>query len=189
MTTHPTLRTRGFTLIELMVTLAIVAILMMVAVPSFVAFQRNAELTSASNTMLAALNAARSEAMKRNQNVMVTPLGTGWASGWQVFVDVDRSGTLSTGDIVITTYPALQTYFTVSGTGNANLSSPYVLFNGSGYASDTGGTLGNLTIEIARSDLSGSELLEQTRRVKVANTGRVRVCKATDTTNCVAGGS
>ena len=52
----------GFTLIELMVTLAIAAVLMMVAAPSFVGFQRNSEMTSVTNSLLAAANAARAEA-------------------------------------------------------------------------------------------------------------------------------
>lgn len=181
-------RMHGFTLIELMITLAIAAILMMVAVPSFIAFQRNAELTSAANTMLGALNTARTEAMKRNRNAIMAPTGTGWSSGWQVFIDTDRDGAFTTGELIVATYPAIPSYFSITATGNANLSSPYVLFNGSGYASDVDGALGNLTIDIARNDLSGTELLEQTRRIKVANTGRVRVCKATDTVNCTASG-
>ena len=60
----PTVNTKGFTLIELMVTLALAAILMAVAVPSITTFMRNAELTSCTNSLLAALNAERGEAMK-----------------------------------------------------------------------------------------------------------------------------
>ena len=179
---------RGFTLIELMITLAIAAVLMMVAVPSFISFQRNSELTTAANTILGAMNTARTEAMKRNRNAIMAPTGTGWSSGWQVFIDTDRNGAFTAGELVVATYPAIPAYFSITGTGNASGTTPYVLFNGSGYASDVNGALGNLNIDIARNDLSGTELLAQTRRIKVANTGRVRVCKATGTVNCTASG-
>ena len=78
-------RCRGFTLIELMVTLAIAAVLLLVAIPSMTAFKRNAELTSATNTLLASINAARGEAMKRGTNAMVVPAnGSDWNTGWIV---------------------------------------------------------------------------------------------------------
>ena len=172
---------RGFTLIEMMVTLAIAAVLMMVAVPSFVAFQRNSELTSVANNLVGAMNTARTESMKRNMNVYVGPTtGTDWSAGWQVFVDVDRDGAFSTGDVVVITYPALPGYITATATSDA------AGFNGSGY-SFAGASLNNLTVNIARNDVPSAQLLDQTRRVKVATTGRVRSCKGTDTTNCTAG--
>ena len=84
-------RAFGFTLIELMVTIAIAAILLTVAVPSFTTYLRNAELTSASNNLIATINTARGEAMKRNRRTMVVPTsnGTDWTTGWVVFVDLN----------------------------------------------------------------------------------------------------
>jgi type IV fimbrial biogenesis protein FimT len=71
--TRMRLQGRGFTLIELMVTLTIAAVLALVVAPGLTAYKRNAELTSAINTLLSAVNAARSEAMKRGMKAMVIP--------------------------------------------------------------------------------------------------------------------
>lgn len=59
----------GFTLVELMVTLTVAVILVIVAVPSFKSIIYSNKLTSASNDMVAALNSARLEAVKRNATV------------------------------------------------------------------------------------------------------------------------
>jgi type IV fimbrial biogenesis protein FimT len=188
---RPALRTGGFTLIELMVTVAIAAILMMIAAPSFVSFQRNSELTGAANSLLASINAARSEGMKRNMTAMVVPAdGSTWESGWIVFIDVDRSETYSPGDIVVSRQGPLASYFSANGDGSAKEGGGAVniRFSGSGYATKADGTAGNLTWSLTRNDLSGQPQLDQTRRVIVANTGRARVCKpmsATDA-NCLA---
>ena len=71
-------RSAGFTLIELVVTIAIAAVLAALAVPSFIQYQRNSELTSLTNSLLAAVNAAKGEAMKTGRNAFVIPKGYGW---------------------------------------------------------------------------------------------------------------
>ena len=82
-------RLSGFTLIELMVTITILAILLAIGVPSFGSMIRSGQVASETNTFLAALNSARSEASKRGLPVTVcaasdkslTACGDG--SGWQ----------------------------------------------------------------------------------------------------------
>jgi len=177
-------RLAGFTLIELMVTVAIAAVLLVVAVPSFVSFQRNSELTSATNSFVAAVNAARGEAMKRGMNAMLVPAtGTDWSSGWTVFVDQDRSGGLNTGDTTVVQQPALSSYFSATGHGTASETPAYIMFDASGYAKTKTAGFGALTITIARNDLSDTANTEQTRRVVIAKSGRARACKpATDST-------
>lgn len=77
----------GFTLLELMVTIAIVAILAAFAIPSFTTMVANSRLGGAANTLQAALLKARSEALKRNCSMIVQPRTGGWVKGWQVVSD------------------------------------------------------------------------------------------------------
>lgn len=100
----------GFTLIELMVTLAVAAILLTMAVPSFTDLLKNNRLVTVTNDLVAAANLARSEAIKfgRNATVCVSsnsmtaaPTCTGgadWTQGWLVWVDADGSGGITAGE-------------------------------------------------------------------------------------------
>jgi type IV fimbrial biogenesis protein FimT len=86
---------KGFTLLELMVTLAIAGILVATAIPSFTDSIISNRLTKYNNELVGALNLARSEAIKRNQQVIVRKTGANWENGWHVFVDIDRSSPAS----------------------------------------------------------------------------------------------
>ena len=80
-------------------------------------------------------------------------------------------------------------YFKVSGSGTANQTPPNVRYSGSGYPVDSSGGFGAVTITFARNDLTGGELLEQTRRIKVAKTGRVRACKPASASDAKCAGT
>lgn len=105
------MKNRGFTLIELMVTIAIVAILATVAVPSFRDIIVNNRMASQANALVSALTLARSEAVKQNQTATVcassngtscTTCATGvdWACGWLVWVDSNGDNTLQASEII-----------------------------------------------------------------------------------------
>jgi type IV fimbrial biogenesis protein FimT len=74
-------RSRGFTMMELLVTLAIAAVILAIGVPSFRDFMRNARLTGAANELLITVVRARSEAVRRQAVVSVCPSSTPDQSG------------------------------------------------------------------------------------------------------------
>jgi type IV fimbrial biogenesis protein FimT len=78
-------RTRGFTLIELMVALAIAALLLLIGLPSFTTFLRNSEIRSTSESLLNGLKAAQAEAANRNKNVTFQ-LADATGADWRFWV-------------------------------------------------------------------------------------------------------
>lgn len=164
----------------------------MVAVPNLSAYRRNAELTAAANTLMASLNTARSEAMKRGRNAMIVPTNnaSSWNDGWVVFVDIDRSQNFNEStDAVVSSQVALPAGMSVSGVNSATGATPYIMFDASGYSRLKAGGFGALTLTIARTEGTVSEQLDQTRRVVIASTGRVRMCKpiSASDANCASG--
>lgn len=76
---------RGFTLIEMLVTMTIIALMLGIGVPSFQSFVAGQKVKTASHDLMTALVLARSEAIKRNADVTVAPLTADtWVSGWTV---------------------------------------------------------------------------------------------------------
>ena len=196
MTIHPPkIRSRGFTLIELMITVSIAAILMMVAVPSFTAYRRNAELTSVANKVVGSINAARGEALKRGMTAFIVPLdnGTNWDVGWAAFVDksATRQQTYNaTAEGVVSIQQAVPSGISVVDNRTAP-DNGYLMFDASGFSRTKAGGFGALALTIQRNDVAAADLPQQTRFVIVSSTGRVRVCKplSSDDAKCRANSS
>jgi type IV fimbrial biogenesis protein FimT len=75
----------GVTLVELMVALAVFAILVTIGIPSFTNLVANNRASAAANELLSTLQFARSEAVKRNENITAASVGSDWSSqGWRV---------------------------------------------------------------------------------------------------------
>lgn len=84
---------RGFTMIELIITVLILGILTTMALPSFRNFIASQRIKSASFDLMSMVSLARSEAIKRNTNVTVTPAGGNWQNGWTVAAGANTLGT------------------------------------------------------------------------------------------------
>ena len=122
----------GFTLIELIVTVSVAAILMSMAIPSFVGTIKSNQLTTYVNEMVTTLILARNEAVKRGVPVTVrkvdnnsstnggdaTKAGANWEEGWDVFTDADGDGNFEAGDLLIQNHSALKASYTLRGNNN-----------------------------------------------------------------------
>lgn len=111
---------RGFTLMELLVTLAIMALLLALAMPSFKSSIDSNRRTTYANQLVEDLNLARSEAIKRNKKVVVCASSGGtscitapgapsdWTVGWIVYVPTAATGTFTPGDLILRVHEALK---------------------------------------------------------------------------------
>jgi len=169
---------QGFTLVELVVTLAVAAIVMAAAVPSFQNFIQNNRITAQANELVTALNLARSEAIKRGVPVRVCTSvnGTGcaaaggWQQGWIVFSDIDGLGTPDTGTgQCLATEDCLLRVVNGPLDGNATVTAPslFLVYQASGMVSAA------LTFTHTIPQCTG----DQARTISVSATGRASVTK------------
>ena len=88
---HLTSSASGFTLVELLVAMSILAILVAIALPSFRQITAAQRMRSASSDIVSDLVIARNEAVKRGQNVVLAPASAGWSGGWTLAVSSDST--------------------------------------------------------------------------------------------------
>lgn len=167
-------RQNGFTVIELMITVAVVAILLAVGLPSYDNFIKNSRLTAGNNALATDLTLARSEAVKRGLRVTACKsanqasctTSNNWQQGWIVFTDQDNNASYSSAtETLIRAHGALSDSISAVGSGAV---SNYVSYVSSGRTLQVGGGLqtGNITICDDRTGAFG-------KRLSISATGRL----------------
>jgi type IV fimbrial biogenesis protein FimT len=116
---------RGFTLLELVMTLTVAGILTVVAVPSFLNITRNSRAAANANELVTAFSIARSEAIRRGASVSICRTADGatcggtWQNGWIVFADGAATDTAApVVSEVLRVWPATTGEATVATTAN-----------------------------------------------------------------------
>jgi type IV fimbrial biogenesis protein FimT len=115
-----TLRPKGFTLLEMMVTLFIASILFAVAIPSFKTMSARNRLVTYTNDLIASVNLARSEAVRRGSPVTICHTDDGetcsgsWSTGWITFADPDNDGDIAKKEDIVRVHEGFATKYTLA---------------------------------------------------------------------------
>ena len=170
----------GATLLELLVVLTIATILLAIGIPSFASWVSSGHLTQATNSMVASLHLARSEAIKRNARTVLCPSASGtacaasggWHQGWLMFHDGNNNAVLDAGEAVIHSQSGLQDRFRVRG--NSHVAN-YISYTPLGATRTLSGVyqVGTLTV----CEVSASPKLA--REIVISSSGRPRTTKLT----------
>ena len=171
-------RARGFTLVELLFTVCIAAVLIGIAAPPLAAAADGMRLSAAANTFLAQLHLARSEAIKRNGPVAICKSADGescsssggWEQGWIVFHDVNNDGLRQAGERRIERFAALPAGLRLVGNFSV---AEYVSFAPNGATRMISGAFQAGTLTVCRASTEAAEA----RQIVINAIGRPRVQK------------
>lgn len=97
----------GFTLLELLITLAILAIILSIAVPGFSELIERNRLQAATHELRNALGHTREMAVLRQRPISIVATDRDWAKGWSIFVDDNNNGIQDAGETVLLVHPSL----------------------------------------------------------------------------------
>lgn len=179
----------GFTMIELMVVVVVLAVLLTVAVPSFDGVMNGNRLAGASNEMMASLQTARMEAVKRNARVGLCLSATANdaaptcaaanANGWIVFADTNKNAAFDAGEALLRTSVVSSNVVVTSSATPAGV----IMFRSDGLARTAAGALLNGAIDVC---IKTKRPPENVRHVIIAAGSRTSITSANGAAACNA---
>lgn len=176
-------RAAGFTLVELMVTVAVLAIILAIGMPSFSAIVQRNRLTTAANELVGTFQTAKMEAIRRNSRVVICPTSSGnGCSGvddWSrvvVFVDENSNGAKDSAETLVRDVQIIKPGANVT----AQLGATSTIRFGADGRARVGTTVVQGAVSLVSSKLPAAEA---TRRVQVS-AGRVNVCNPSVALSC-----
>lgn len=97
------MKTKGFTLTELMIVLAIASIVMAIAIPSFSGLLKSNQIRSSQGVLVSAFQFARTEALRRGTEIFLSPVdgsltANEWGGGLRVWADDNGNGDFTPGE-------------------------------------------------------------------------------------------
>jgi type IV fimbrial biogenesis protein FimT len=177
-------RHAGLALIELLVVLALAAILLGVAAPAFQQSLQRLRLQAAANDLQAAIDLTRTQAMARGHKVLMTPLepsGANWQSGWAIFIDRNGNRRPDPGEPLLYRHDALRPDLAITARFTAGAAPDYIAYNPAGRTCRADNSL------TARWGTLSLRQGEQARNVIINMLGRVRVCDPrAEPSNCAS---
>lgn len=164
---------QGVTLTELIVTISIMAILLAIGTPALQSMIVSNRLTSQANMLLGALSYTRSEAIKRNKNVVLTPtVPPDWADGWTIFVDLNADNIFDVSqEPELQRYDALSNGYTVRRVGFSDSGADMVVYRPDGRTKGICTGTNDAGYFYISSPVNAADF----REITIADTGRVRV--------------
>ncbi len=162
----------GFTLVELLVTLAVIGLLLPVTAAALQSLVSRHRLTAGSNQFLHTLYLARSEAVQRGQRVTVAPAGDNWEQGWIVFPDPNANGRRDPNEPLLAAGGPLPPGYTLRGNGPVRR---YVSYDGSGLSRRLSGAFQAGTLVLC--DRRQRPDARHARAIRISLSGRPRISR------------
>ncbi len=154
---------QGITIIELMISLVIVALVLIITIPAFTDYIRNNQIRSLADEFQASLQQAKNEAIKRNARVNLVLADTGWT------IDIPASSNEPTTRILERAAESSQTKLAINASSNS------IGFNSQGRLIDGGVYMADINSQNS-ADCMNQGGKARCLRITISTAGQIKLC-------------